>query len=614
TVHDNQAPTITLNGSNPMTVECHTSFTDPGATAHDICDGDFPATASGTVNVNVPGSYTITYNATDSSGNAAAPVTRTVNVVDTQAPTITLNGANPMTVECHTTFTDPGATASDGCAGDLTSSISVSGSVNSNVVGSYTLTYSVSDGNGHTTTATRTVNVVDTQAPTITLNGANPMTVECHTSFSDPGAVAHDACGGDFAATASGSVNANVPGDYTITYNASDASGNAATPVTRTVHVVDTTRPVITLNGSSSVTIECHSSYTDAGATASDGCAGDLTSSIVVTGSVNPNVAGDYTLSFNVSDPSGNAAITVTRVVHVVDHTAPTITLNGSSSVTVECHTSFTDPGAVAHDACAGDFPATASGTVNINQPGDYTITYTATDPSGNSATPVTRVVHVRDTIKPTITLNGPNPMTVECHSTFTDPGATATDGCAGDISGSIVRTGSVNTNQPGTYTLTYNVSDPSGNAATTVTRTVIVVDSTGPVITLNGQSHSMWPPNHKYETFNVTDFVASVSDSCNTTISVSSVVISKVTSDETENGNGDGNTLNDIVIAPGCKSVQLRSERDGGGNGRVYTITFKVTDSNGNVGTVTAKVTVPANQGGGAAVDDGPHYTVTCP
>jgi hypothetical protein len=76
------------------------------------------------------------------------------------------------------------------------------------------------------------------------------------------------------------------------------------------------------------------------------------------------------------------------------------------------------------------------------------------------------------------------------------------------------------------------------------------------------------------------------------------------------ENGNGDGNTANDIVIASNCKSVQLRSEREGDGNGRVYTVTFKVRDAAGNVGTANAKVYVPHNNGDNA-VDSGVHYTV---
>ena len=97
--------------------------------------------------------------------------------------------------------------------------------------------------------------------------------------------------------------------------------------------------------------------------------------------------------------------------------------------------------------------------------------------------------------------------------------------------------------------------------------------------------------------------------------MNLNSVVIASVSSDEPNNSDGDGNTINDIVIAPGCKSVQLVAERMGGGNGRVYTITFKVTDSSGNSTTATAKVTVPRSQNGNPAIDDGPQYTVNgCP
>jgi hypothetical protein len=142
----------------------------------------------------------------------------------------------------------------------------------------------------------------------------------------------------------------------------------------------------------------------------------------------------------------------------------------------------------------------------------------------------------------------------------------------------------------------------------------VTVNDTQAPVITTNDQT--LWPPDHSYATFNVTDLVTGVSDNCDTTIGIGSVRITSVTSDEPDNAEADGNTINDIVIANDCKSVQLRSERQGDGNGRVYTITFKVTDASGNVGTATAKVTVPHSQNGTAAVDDGPHHTILsgCP
>ena len=143
----------------------------------------------------------------------------------------------------------------------------------------------------------------------------------------------------------------------------------------------------------------------------------------------------------------------------------------------------------------------------------------------------------------------------------------------------------------------------------------VTVNDTQGPTIT-TAAPIILWPPDHKYTTINVSDLVTSVTDNCDSGVGVSSVRIASVSSDEPVNANGDGNTINDIVIAPDCKSVQLRAERMGDGNGRVYTITLSVTDASGNTSTATAIVTVPHSQDGAAAVDDGPQYTITgsCP
>src|SRR6185503_9227964 len=113
------------------------------------------------------------YNVVDPSGNGAVTVSRTVQVVDTTPAAITLVGASPMTIECHTSYSEPGATALDGCAGDVSGAIQISGTVDANTVGSYTVTYTVTDG-FNTSTATRTVNVTDSIKPVITLVGANP--------------------------------------------------------------------------------------------------------------------------------------------------------------------------------------------------------------------------------------------------------------------------------------------------------------------------------------------------------------------------------------------------------------------------------------------------------
>jgi hypothetical protein len=79
------------------------------------------------------------------------------------------------------------------------------------------------------------------------------------------------------------------------------------------------------------------------------------------------------------------------------------------------------------------------------------------------------------DTTPPTITLKGDASVSMTVGDTYTDAGATAADALDGDLTAKIVTTNPVNTAQVGSYTVTYNVSDSSGNAATPATRTVTV-------------------------------------------------------------------------------------------------------------------------------------------
>jgi uncharacterized repeat protein (TIGR01451 family) len=320
-------------------------------------------------------------------------------------------------------------------------------------------------------------------APVVTLNGAEQLTVECHSSFTDPGATANSACAGPLPAALSfGSVDADSPGTYKLTCSATDPSGNTGW-VNRWVTVADTTAPVVSLNGAEQLTVECHGSFTDPGATAKDTCAGSLPATLSF-GSVDVNTLGTYKLTYTATDLSGNTGW-VNRWVNVVDTTAPVVTLNGAEQLTVECHTPFSDPGATASDANAGSLPAALSfGSVDADSPGIYKLTYSATDPSGNTGW-VNRWVTVADTAPPTITLNGSSSMTVDCQigGSFSDPGATANDACAGGVA--VTTSGTVDVTRPGPYTLTYNATDGT-NAATPVTRTVTVVSVADLSVTYN--------------------------------------------------------------------------------------------------------------------------------
>ena len=155
-IQDTTAPVITITGDNPATVELGTTYTDAGAAA----DGGETVTSTGTVDTSTVGAYTITYSATDAANNTGT-ATRTVNVVDTTAPVITVTGDNPATVELGATYTDAGATADGG------ETVTSTGTVDTSTVGAYTITYSATDAANNIGTATRTVNVVDSTLSTL---------------------------------------------------------------------------------------------------------------------------------------------------------------------------------------------------------------------------------------------------------------------------------------------------------------------------------------------------------------------------------------------------------------------------------------------------------------
>ena len=255
---------------------------------------------------------------------------------DMTAPVISLIGGDPYLVEQGTTFSEPGYIATDNVDGDITENVSVSGAVNANAVGTYTRTYSVSDTAGNDTTVQRTVEVLPSEPPEITLLGDAVVDLEVLTPFLDPGATAIDNVDGDLtdAIVVDGSANMNVPGQYELTYRVSDAAGNEATPRVRTVNVADTTAPVITVVGDNPMIINQGTKWANPGATAFDNLDGNLTHAIVVSGSVNTAVAGEYGLLYSVSDTAGNEAV-AHRIIYVVtptivfDPNAPNLPLSG---------------------------------------------------------------------------------------------------------------------------------------------------------------------------------------------------------------------------------------------------------------------------------------------
>lgn len=576
------------------------------------------ATAAAYMSTDFVGRYLVTVQTSDTAGmygqnsqNNAQSRQQAILIKDSAAPSISLAGSDPATVECRkgeegnaytptpdscsdsldseslgyqlpvtTTYTDTAtnsaATCATSCPSKDTPELKPCAGIVAELakIGTHEISYTCSDFAGNTAeTKTRTVNTVDILKPTIALVAETTKThlvgesdtVTYHADneckfdaegkhIEDTGIskifaskadqiYAEDSCD---ASISSDSVemswgdrefNCRVIGDYIRTYSVSDASANSETR-TRTFSVIDIDQPTIAVIGSDEVLEASRDTeYTDQGATCSDLVDAELSHAVEVSGMVvNMRVPGTYTIAYDCEDLSGNTAVQQTRDVIVEDTTDPELTLVGAKINYVEAGFAYVDSGATATDTLDGDI------TDTIWKDGDTVSTSNAF----YSARSCQQIYNMDKTV-----LTGPYEITAEVDGEFKKigvncifyngkgytyhihtsgaPGTCTELGLVSALSGEIFdevmaylfvhypveasfignqndyictvdesatelqQLQSAATNvaatdtgaQSGRYVIQYGVSDAAANAAIAIFRTVIVKDTLPPVITL---------------------------------------------------------------------------------------------------------------------------------
>lgn len=276
-----------------------------------------------------------------------------------------------------------------------------------------------------------------------------------------------------------------------------------------------------------------------------------------------PKQPGIYEVTVTAEDRYENKT-TKTFKITVKDTTKPEITLNGSPTITLVKGQPYNELGAT----CTDNYDATCNivttgGPVDSNTLGKTIITYTATDAAGNTSTK-TREVTIVSGNTPVITLVGNSPVNVELGDTYTDDGATANDAEDGDLTAKIKKTGTVDTSRVGTYEISYDVTDSSGNKAPTVKRQIIVKDTTKPTISpvANTEVDEKNP-------ITPIDIVVTDNDP--------QLTVSFVTTDA--NGNVTNGLPLDLTYDPITKKITGTPKNVG-----VYQIAIHASDSSGNV------------------------------
>jgi len=541
TLQDNAAPTIVLRGDKTVYIEAYQNgnqvpFNDPLYDAYDDVDGNIThkvKISGDEINYWKKGSYLIVYTVEDNHGHIAANY-RTVIVRDTYAPIASLEQPELSTIilEYGEPYQEYGATGYDLYDQYYGVEIlpSITNNVNLNKIGTHEVRYLFVDSSGNFTELVRYVKIIDTVPPTITLIGESTITLEYLAVFKDEGAWFEDNYDPRVRMYATkiefidpdtlerrevSSVDTSILGEYLLTYFRQDSNGNSPIPaggVTRMVAVRDTTAPRITLFGSNPFILRYGDTYVDPGFSVIDNYDGDITNNpdLVEVEAVIGDTLGTYYVTYRAKDTHNNISEPVIREVVIMDLVSPILDFTEvcPEYIYLEALVDTLDPrcnlpgtGFVVKDDYLPDLEAiqnwvTYSGAVDTTTVGTYDIVYRVSDRSGNQAREKVRHIVVRDTTKPTLTLN-PKPgegvnFYIEVFSEYVEYGWEVYDmyDAYHEIEVSVTVEHDIDINRLNTYTITYIATDSNGNQSEPVYRYVEVRDTVPPVVTLIGDPY----------------------------------------------------------------------------------------------------------------------------
>jgi hypothetical protein len=486
------------------------------------------------VDTSTPGEYTVSYDVIDQNANQAQQVTRKVVVVDQLTnPQLTLNGENPINVEAGTAFTDPGATAKNPADDSiLKADVSGAGSVDTQTPGQYILAYSFTEAQlGEALPVTRTVVVSDTNAPILSMEGDAEITINQGQAFSDPGAKVTDSFDTEVVAVSSALPIRNALNVKGFNKRAGDAELDLSSPDGILSWTPD---------GSSILREGPRNNGLEIGGGAdfralNAGITEDTQFSTLVSGIFQAKVDGEYSFGITGEDDRGTFWLDLDQdgKFELVgdnggEHMNGGLAVGFSStfmkagfyrfSVGQTQNTGwsmiqavFMAPEGAGPQIMANIQPADpgqdgiwwteATSPIDVNTPGEYTATYTASDASGNEAQSITRkVTVVADTEPPVITLTGGASINHQLGAVFVDPGVTANDNVDGEV-GSRSSLGFPSVGLMGHWTFDDGTpSDRSGNRRNGTNFGTPVYDAADiptPLATLGGKSVNFTDGNH---------------------------------------------------------------------------------------------------------------------
>ena len=449
---------------------------------------------------------------------------------------------------------------------------------------------------------TSELTIADAIAPVADLGSLPDATGQCAVTPTAP--TATDNCAGSVTGTTTATLPITAQGTTTITWTYVDGNGNTSTQ-TQDVVITDITAPVTDVTTLTDATGQCSVASVTA-PTATDNCAGSVTGTTTATFPI--TAQGTTTITWTYVDGNGNSS-TQTQDVVITDATAPVADVTTLVDATGQCSVaSVTAP--TATDNCVGSVTGTTTATFPITAQGTTTITWTYIDGNGNSSTQTQDVV-ITDITAPVADVTTLTDATGQCSvASVTAP--TATDNCAGSVTGTTTATFPITAQ--GTTTITWTYIDGNGNSSTQ-TQDVVITDITAPVADVTTLLDSV-------SECEVTPMAPTATDNCvgvvtGTTSTTFPITASGTTTITWTYMDGNGNTstqTQDVVITPIDTTVTLSGDTMTA-NASGYSYQWVDCD-NGNapVAGATSQSFVPSTGGNYAVEINNGTCTITSP
>ncbi len=324
------------------------------------------------VEYGVTGTYSVTVSLTDESDNKYTQ-TFNVEVIDSELPIIAYTGDTSIEVNTGSIDFFDFITVTDNYDLNLEELTEMISDVVFDMVGSYQIVFTVTDSSDNIGSLTVDIDIVDTTSPLITIIGEENIIIEYGETYTDDGVLCTDNYDNDCDLIVVNSIDFTTAGEYTITYNAIDASDNQAIEIVRTITINEPDRPVVTLNPSVD-TIYVGGCHNDASVTIADDMY-DTSPRLDVVSNVDTNTVGVYLITYTVTNEVGITKV-VKRYVTVVELDPVVIFDIEKTNTSIEVNDAFEVPSCTAQENNES-FVCESTNNVNTSISGIYTVEYT---------------------------------------------------------------------------------------------------------------------------------------------------------------------------------------------------------------------------------------------